>query len=168
MSPAEIQRLYEDGLIEYLTFQRLQSIFVRGNLNFDLPGYGGIAAESKIDWAMAQMQARLDAGSLGENEIWGAAAVVFVAGAMSGDGGGGKGDGFPGNRLPRRVRGDKTSGILKIGEQEIPLTSGRNGPAASMPADAPGMPKEFAVRDHVEAHAAATMRQKAPRMRTCM
>jgi hypothetical protein len=55
--------------------------------------------------------------------------------------------------------GGKTQGILDIGTDELPLISGKNGPAADMPSNAPGMPESWAIRDHVEAHAAAVMRQ---------
>ncbi|HBY95835.1 MAG TPA: hypothetical protein DEP84_18085 [Chloroflexi bacterium] len=64
----------------------------------------------------------------------------------------------PGDRLPL-YRGGKTQGILDTGTEQIDLISGRQGPAASMPDDTPGMRKGFYIRDHVEAHAAAVMRQ---------
>ena len=61
--------------------------------------------------------------------------------------------------LPIWQRGEKTYGFLDTGSDVIPLQSGRTGFVSRMPADTPGMRADMAVRDHVEAHAAAYMRQ---------
>jgi hypothetical protein len=65
----------------------------------------------------------------------------------------------PGGNLPR-FTGKKTSGLLMAGGRTFSLSSGRSGPASNMPTDAPGMTEDMIIRDHVEAHAAATMRQE--------
>ncbi len=63
------------------------------------------------------------------------------------------------DNLPIWQRGQKTYGFLDTGSEVIPLQSGRNGFASRMPDNTPGMRLDMAVRDHVEAHAAAYMRQ---------
>jgi hypothetical protein len=65
-----------------------------------------------------------------------------------------------GSQLPPYRRSGPTSGIFVAGGQETTLRSGYDGPSSDMPADAPGMPSNFAVRAHVEAHAAAKMRSE--------
>ena len=74
--------------------------------------------------------------------------------------------GTPGDKLPFWKKGDKVRGVLDTGTEQIDLISGRSGPAALMPDDAPGMRRDMVVRDHVEAHAAALMHQRSLREAT--
>jgi RHS repeat-associated protein len=60
--------------------------------------------------------------------------------------------------LPQYVTGGKTSGVLRFGGTDVPLMSGYKGPSASMPKGTPGMNNR--IKSHVEAHAAAIMRQQ--------
>ncbi len=53
--------------------------------------------------------------------------------------------------------GGKTAGVLRMGGKDIPLASGWNGPATSMPRGTPGM--NIVTKSHVEGHASALMRQ---------
>jgi len=65
--------------------------------------------------------------------------------------------------LPDRQLGDKTRGLLDLGDEQIQFTSGRSGPSSTMPPNTPGMSYngvDLAIKDHVEAHAAAIMRQR--------
>jgi hypothetical protein len=81
----------------------------------------------------------------------------------AGGGGGGSGPGrprTPGDRLPTWQKGHPTRGVLDTGSEEIDLVSGSGGPADNMPLDTPGMRHDMTVRTHVEAHAAAIMRQR--------
>lgn len=57
-----------------------------------------------------------------------------------------------------KYNGGKTSGVLRFGEYDVPLLSGYKGPSASMPRGTPGMNGN--IKSHVEAHAAAIMRQQ--------
>ncbi len=61
-------------------------------------------------------------------------------------------------KLPAFQTGGKTSGVLQVGEADIPLVSGKPGPAASLPRPAPGF--NAITSTHVEGHAAALMRQE--------
>ncbi|NJO84018.1 MAG: hypothetical protein HC828_15350 [Blastochloris sp.] len=84
---------------------------------------------------------------------------------MGPDGGGGGGGGHggwrtPGDKLPTWQKGHPTRGVLDTGSEEIDLVSGSGGPANNMPLDTPGMRDDMVVRTHVEAHAAAIMRQR--------
>ncbi len=81
-------------------------------------------------------------------------------GGGAGGNGGGNDDPSPGDRLPDRQPGDKTRGIFSRNGEETDLISGKGGPADSMPSDTPGMRSDMAVRSHVEAQAAALMRQE--------
>jgi hypothetical protein len=67
-------------------------------------------------------------------------------------------------QLVRFVAGGKTTGVLRIAGREISLTSGRAGPAASLPKGTPGFNAITAT--HVEGHAAAIMRQEGLREAT--
>jgi hypothetical protein len=58
--------------------------------------------------------------------------------------------------VPPYVEGGPTSGILRVGPAERPLTSGYSGPSAGLPSGTPGMHGN--IKSHVEAHAAAVMR----------
>jgi RHS repeat-associated protein len=58
----------------------------------------------------------------------------------------------------------KAQGVLELGDQQTPLTSGYAGPSASMPRGTPGMNNR--IKSHVEAHAAATMRQQGAKQGT--
>ena len=60
-------------------------------------------------------------------------------------------------KLPR-YSGGKTSGVLRYGDADVPLLSGYRGPSASLPRGTPGM--NGRIKSHVEAHAAAIMRQE--------
>jgi len=55
----------------------------------------------------------------------------------------------------------KTIGVLRAGGSSLPLTSGRAGPAASLPRGTPGM--DLITKTHVEGHAAAAMRLSGTR-----
>jgi hypothetical protein len=66
------------------------------------------------------------------------------------------GEGAP--TLPEYIAGGKTSGILRTATGDTPLISGYKGPSASMPKGTPGM--NNIIKSHVEAHAAALMRQQ--------
>jgi hypothetical protein len=76
--------------------------------------------------------------------------------------GGGRGGGgaIPVGRspppLPRFVPGGKTSGEFQTPTMSVPLRSGYEGPAASVPKGTPGF--DIITRAHVEGHAAALMR----------
>jgi hypothetical protein len=59
--------------------------------------------------------------------------------------------------LPPYKEGGKTYGLLMAGESELPLVSGVNGPAASIPKGTKGF--DAYTRTHVEGHAAAFMRE---------
>lgn len=50
----------------------------------------------------------------------------------------------------------KTEGVLRVGDEDVPLTSGYKGPSAELPKPRPGMHGN--ILSHVEAHAAAVMR----------
>ncbi len=85
-------------------------------------------------------------------------AAIMGAGAEMGDSSDSLGpSNGPGDRLPKRS-GKKTNGLLLVNGSEIELTSGRSGASSKMPVDSPGMTSDMAIRDHVEAHAAAEMR----------
>jgi hypothetical protein len=60
-------------------------------------------------------------------------------------------------RLPPYA-GQKTQGILAIGSRQVDLISGYKGPSAPLPRGTPGMHGN--IKSHVEAHAAAIMRQE--------
>lgn len=64
--------------------------------------------------------------------------------------------GNPARRVPP-FDGKKARGILSASGRELPLTSGRSGPAARLPAGTRGMNRT--TKTHVEGHAAAVMRQ---------
>jgi hypothetical protein len=59
-------------------------------------------------------------------------------------------------RLPA-YSGGKTQGIFEAGGKQVDLISGYKGPSASLPRGTPGMHGN--IKSHVEAHAAALMRQ---------
>jgi RHS repeat-associated protein len=63
-----------------------------------------------------------------------------------------------GTLLPPFSPGGKTSGVLDAGGDKIPLESGAEGPAASIPRGSRGF--DAYTRTHVEGHAAALMRQR--------
>jgi nucleic acid/nucleotide deaminase of polymorphic system toxin len=66
----------------------------------------------------------------------------------------------PGDQLPIRLSGDKTRGVFVANDgTETNLISGRGGPAERMPPKTPGMQSNMQIRTHVEAHAAALMRE---------
>jgi len=69
----------------------------------------------------------------------------------------GKNGRSPAPSLPKFVDGGKTSGILRFGDSNVPLLSGRTGPGGSLPKPAPGF--NAITSTHVEGHAAAMMRQ---------
>lgn len=58
--------------------------------------------------------------------------------------------------LPAFVRGGKTVGVLRTASVDLPLQSGRTGPALSVPQGTSGF--DIVTRTHVEGHAAAAMR----------
>jgi hypothetical protein len=60
--------------------------------------------------------------------------------------------------LPAFRAGGKTSGVLRTPTGDIPLQSGRAGPASSIPKGTAGF--DAYTRTHVEGHAAALMRQQ--------
>jgi SCP1.201-like deaminase len=60
--------------------------------------------------------------------------------------------------LPRFVPGGKTSGVFQTPTMMVPLRSGYEGPAASMPQGTRGF--DIITRSHVEGHAAALMRDQ--------
>jgi hypothetical protein len=62
-------------------------------------------------------------------------------------------------KLPKRGPRDKTAGILVAGEHEVELLSGYEGPTKALQMPAPGF--NNVVKAHVEAHAAAFMKQNA-------
>ena len=57
--------------------------------------------------------------------------------------------------------GGKTAGVLRTIEGDLPLLSGYKGPTQTMPRGTPGM--NHRIKSHVEAHAAAHMRQNSIR-----
>jgi RHS repeat-associated protein len=120
----------------------LQALLPAAREQLTLFGYYGQAAANQSLWnnMTPDILHGVAAGTTG---------VVLGAGGI----------GSPANNLPAFVRGGKTVGILNIGNSQEPLVSGRNGPASDMSEDAPGMTASMAIRDHVEAHAAARMRQ---------
>lgn len=59
--------------------------------------------------------------------------------------------------------GAKTSGRLDLGDDQRDLVSGYRGPASELPRPRPGMHNRIA--SHVEAHAAAVLRQRDQRSR---
>jgi hypothetical protein len=65
----------------------------------------------------------------------------------------------PPANLPGFVQGGKASGLLKTAQGETPLMSGWQGPSAALPKGIPGM--NIVTKSHVEAQAAAIMRQQA-------
>ena len=60
--------------------------------------------------------------------------------------------------LPKFVEGGKTSGVLRVGDSDVPLLSGKAGPGGTLPKPAPGF--KATTSTHVEGHAAAMMRQQ--------
>jgi hypothetical protein len=76
--------------------------------------------------------------------------------------GGGGGGAIPVGRspppLPRFVPGGKTSGEFQTPAMSVPLRSGYEGPAASVPKGTPGF--DIITRAHIEGHAAALMRNQ--------
>jgi hypothetical protein len=60
--------------------------------------------------------------------------------------------------LPKFVEGAKTSGVLRVGDSDVPLLSGKAGPGGTLPKPAPGF--NAITSTHVEGHAAAMMRQQ--------
>ncbi len=54
--------------------------------------------------------------------------------------------------------GGKTSGVLDTGSKQVDLVSGYKGPSSTMPKGTPGMNNR--IKSHVEAHAAAVMRNE--------
>jgi len=60
--------------------------------------------------------------------------------------------------LPPFTKGGKTSGVLRTPTGDIALSSGRAGPATSLPKGTPGF--NAITSTHVEGHAAAIMRQQ--------
>jgi hypothetical protein len=60
-------------------------------------------------------------------------------------------------KLPPFVKGGKTSGVLRTPSGDVPLRSGWEGPASSVPKGTSGF--DIVTRTHVEGHAAAYMRQ---------
>ena len=67
-------------------------------------------------------------------------------------------------RLPAFAQGGKTSGVFRSASGDIPVLSGRAGPAASLPKGTPGF--NAITSTHVEGHAAAIMRQRRIRRAT--
>ncbi len=59
---------------------------------------------------------------------------------------------------PYGTLGAKTSGVLRTPSGDRPLVSGYKGPSASLEGPTPGM--NYRIKAHVEAHAAAIMRQE--------
>jgi len=59
--------------------------------------------------------------------------------------------------LPAFVPGGKTTGLLQTTKGNMLLTSGWDGPAASVPKGTSGF--DIVTRTHVEGHAAAAMQQ---------
>jgi len=60
--------------------------------------------------------------------------------------------------LPTFTPGGKTSGVLRTPTGDVPLQSGWQGPASSIPRGTSGF--DIVTRTHVEGHAAAVMRQQ--------
>ncbi len=60
--------------------------------------------------------------------------------------------------LPACTPGGKTSGVLRTPTGDLPLQSGWQGPASSIPRGTSGL--DIVTRTHVEGHAAAVMRQQ--------
>jgi hypothetical protein len=83
----------------------------------------------------------------------GAAALTEAAAARAAAGGVVRGA----PSLPAYV-GGKTSGVFRTPAGDTPLISGYKGPSASMPRGTPGM--NGRIKSHVEAHAAAVMREQ--------
>ncbi len=67
-------------------------------------------------------------------------------------------------KLVTFVPGGKTTGVFRTASGDIPLISGRTGPAASLPKGTPGF--NAITSTHVEGHAAAIMRQHGPKEAT--
>jgi hypothetical protein len=60
-------------------------------------------------------------------------------------------------KLPPYQQGAKTEGVIRTPSGDVPLRSGRAGPATSLPKGSPGF--NAITSTHVEGHAAAHMRQ---------
>ncbi|MEX0675931.1 MAG: DddA-like double-stranded DNA deaminase toxin [Pirellulales bacterium] len=61
-------------------------------------------------------------------------------------------------KLPTYSAGGKTTGVLRTSSGDVPLLSGRAGPAGSLAKPTPGF--NAVTKTHVEGHAAAIMRQQ--------
>jgi hypothetical protein len=61
-------------------------------------------------------------------------------------------------QLPTFTSGGKTTAVLRTQSGDVPLLSGRAGPAASLPKGTPGF--NAISKTHVEGHAGAVMRQR--------
>ena len=61
---------------------------------------------------------------------------------------------------PYGTLGPKTSGVLRTTSGDTPLISGYKGPSATLQGSTPGM--NYRIKAHVEAHAAAIMRNGGP------
>jgi hypothetical protein len=61
-------------------------------------------------------------------------------------------------KLPNFTQGGKTSGVLRTSSGDVPLVSGRGGPANLLAKPTPGF--NSITKTHVEGHAAAIMRQQ--------
>lgn len=64
----------------------------------------------------------------------------------------------PPPKLPAYSPGEKTRGVFRAKGEDVPLLSGRAGPAASLAKATPGF--NAITKTHVEGHAAAIMRQQ--------
>jgi hypothetical protein len=60
--------------------------------------------------------------------------------------------------LPKFVEGGKTSGVILLGDSDVPLLSGKAGPGGTLPKPAPGF--NAITSTHFEGHPAAMMRQQ--------
>ena len=67
-------------------------------------------------------------------------------------------------KLAEFIPAGKTTGVMRTASGDIPLISGRAGPAASLPKGTPGF--NAISKTHVEGHAAAIMRQQGIRETT--
>ena len=67
-------------------------------------------------------------------------------------------DPHPVPSLPKFVEGGKTSGVILLGDSDVPLLSGEAGPGGTLPKPAPGF--NAITSTHFEGHPAAMMRQQ--------
>jgi len=92
--------------------------------------------------------------------IVGTAASVVIGGLIMPGGGGRALEQAAAETAPTlpAYAGGKTAGVLRTAAGDTPLLSGYKGPSATMPRGTPGMNGN--IKSHVEAHAAAIMRQQ--------